>query len=169
MGGKKIDGLSISFLILNAEQVTKIDTTFNFIMAIQSFEHMQDDLKALKGMNTLLNEKGYIMLTLPSHPSLFIYGIHGHRRYGMSRIKEMASEANLSIIEFIRIGGIMNFILHFILWTVPAILFQIPIWKLYNRFTILKKSIIWLEKLSLKMDKTFRFLEGGYVVILSKE
>lgn len=104
----------ISFLVHDAEKLQNLNQKFDFIAAIQSFEHIKNDVEAIK------------------------------------------------------LGGLTCFLLHFILWTIPAILLKIPIWKFYKKSRFLINSIAKLERLSLSIDKVFCLLEGGYAIVLKK-
>ena len=120
-------------------------------------------------MGMCLKDGGYIMLTIPSKYSFFLYSWHGYRRYSLADIKRLTSKNGLYIEEVIQAGGLTNFLLHFILWTIPAVLFRIKIWKFYNKSKFLLDLIAKLERLSLSIDKTLRWLEGGYAVIFKRE
>ena len=52
------------------------------------------------------------------------------------------------------------------LWTIPAVLLRIPIWKFYKKSKSVMNSIAKLERLSLCIDRIFGLLEGGYAVVL---
>ena len=163
------NGLHLSFLVYDAEKLQNLNQKFDFIIAIQSFEHIKNDVEAMKGMKICLKEGGYIMLTIPSKYSLFLYGFHGYRSYSISKIKRLADGNGLSVIEVIKLGGLASFFLHFILWTIPAVLLRIKIWKIYKKSKFLINSIAKLERLSVSIDKTLPLLEGGYAVVLKTE
>lgn len=168
---KEENGMYISFLVYDAEKLQNLTQKqkFNFIVAIQSFEHIKNDGKVIKGIRMCLKNEGYIMLTIPSRYSFFLYGFHGYRRYSIPKIMRLANENGLRVIETIKLGGLTSFLLHFILWTIPAVLLRIKIWEFYKKCEFLMNSIGKLEKLSFSIDKTFCLLEGGYAIILKKE
>jgi len=161
--------LQISFLVHDAEKLQGFNQRFNFIIAIQSLEHIKNDLEAIKGMGMCLKDKSYIMLAVPSKYSFFLYAFHGYRRYNISKIKQSANKNGLRVVEQFRVGGLINFFLHFILWTIPAVLLNIQIWKFYKKSKFRIDLITKLERLSLSIDKVFCWLEGGYVVVLERE
>jgi ubiquinone/menaquinone biosynthesis C-methylase UbiE len=168
---KEENGMHISFLVYDAEklQILAQKQKFDFIAVIQSFEHIKNDGEAIKGMRMCLKNEGYIMLTIPSKYSFFLYGFHGYRRYSISKITRLANENGLYVREAIKIGGLTSFLLHFILWTIPGVLLRIKIWEIYKKSKFLINSIAKLERLSLSFDKTFCLLEGGYAIVLKKE
>ena len=165
---ENIEGLNINFKEYNAESIDEINGTFNFICAFQSFEHIIDNSKVLSGMFKLLSEDSYILITVPSIYSYLLYGNHGYRRYNIKAIASLASEAKLDVLEINKLGGEFSFILHFILWTIPAIILNLPVWNLYSVLGF-SKLILLLEKSALYIDKYLPLFEGGYSVILQKK
>ncbi len=165
---KEEGGMQISFLAQDAEKLQGLNQRFNFITSIQSLEHIKNDDEALKGIKMCLQDGGNVMLTIPSKYSFFLYYIHGYRRYSMPIIKRLASKNGLRIEETIRVGGLTSFLLHFILWTIPAVVLKIEIWKFYRKSKFLTSLIIRLEQLSLFLDKIFPLLESGYAVVLKR-
>jgi len=165
---KRDNGLQISFMVHNAEKLSSLQQKFNFIIAIQSLEHIRRDSEAIAGMKMCLRDGGYILLTVPSKYSFCLYPFHGYRRYSISEIRRLAHQNGLDIKEIIRIGGLSNFFLHIVLWTIPAVLFRIKIWQFYQKSKLLTGLINKLERFSLSFDKVFGFLEGGYGVVLRK-
>lgn len=162
------NGMQISFLVHDAEKLQGLNQKFDFAVAIQSLEHIKNDVKAIKSMGMCLKGRGYILLTVPSKYSFFLYAFHGHRRYSLPEIRRLASKNGLGIEKVIKIGGLTSFLLHFILWTVPAVLLKIRIWEFYKNSKFLIALITKLERLSLSVDKIFCLLEGGYAIVLKR-
>jgi len=156
--------LEVSFKVHDAQSLETLKGRFNFICSIQSLEHIADDEKTGKGMKTLLQDRGYILITVPSKYSYFLYGRHGYRRYNLLRIEELTNQSGLSIEELMKLGGIATFMLHFILWTIPAVIFRLKIWITYKRLRLIR-FIQKMESLVIKVDKICPWLEGGYIVI----
>jgi len=172
---KEEEGLHISFLVHDAEKLTelqqKYEEGFNFIIAIQSFEHIKNDMEAIKGMKLCLKEEGYILLTVPSRYSFFLYGFHGERRYTIPRVKQLADENGLQICETVALGGLATFVLHFLSWTIPAIMtaiMKIKIWNFYKKHQFMVNLITKLETHAMSVDKYIRLLPGGYAVVMRK-
>ena len=109
------------------------------------------------------------MLTIPSKYSFILYSFHGNRRYSLPEIRRLADNNGLRIVEAIKLGGLTNLLLHFILWTIPAVLLKIKIREFYKKSKFLVALIAKLEKLSLSTDKIFCWLEGGYAIVLNRE
>lgn len=169
MGNERGKWYANLFLVHDVEKLQGLNQEFNFIVAIQSLEHIKNDVEAIKGMRMCLKDGGYLMLTIPSKYSFFLYSFHGYRRYSISEIMRLANRNGLCIEEAIKIGGLTSFPLHFILWTIPAVLLKIQIWEFYKKSKFLTDSIAKLERFSLSIDKIFRVLEGGYAVVLKGE
>lgn len=161
----KANEIEVSFKVHDAQSLEVLNEKFDFICAIQSLEHVADDEKAGKGMRTLLKDGGYTLMTVPSRYSYFLYGPHGHRRYNVFRIKKLASQSSLSIEELVKLGGMATFMLHFVLWTIPAVIFGLKIWLTYKRLGF-RNIITKLESFAMNVDKICPWLEGGYAVIL---
>ena len=162
---KEENGMQIEYLVHDAEKLPDLNRKFNFIVAIQSLEHILNDAEAMKGMRMSLNNDGHITITVPSKYCFFIYPTHGHRRYSLPIIKRLAGKSSLRIEEIVRIGGLINFVLHFILWTIPSA-FNIKIGKYYRK-KLISLLINRLERLSVHIDKVFCLFEGGYAVTLT--
>ena len=166
---KEANGMQVSFLVHDAEKLRDLNQKFDFIVTIQFLEHIKNDVEAIKNMRMCLKDGGYIMLTIPSKYSFFLYSFHGYRRYSIPEIKLLANKNGLCIEEAIRIGGLTSFLLHFVLWTIPAVLLKIEVWKFYKKSKPLIHLIAKLERLSLSIDKIFCLLEGGYAIVLKGE
>lgn len=166
---RKEGDLEISFLEYDAQKVGELNRRFDFISSIQSLEHVKDDEKVFEEMNKCLDINGRIMITVPSRFSFFLYGNHGERRYSLGEIDQRARKNGLTVVETIKIGGLYSFLLHFILWTIPAVGFKIKSWKLYEKSRFIKNSISKLELTSQVLDKYFPLFEGGYAVLLQKQ
>ena len=82
--------MQIEYLVHDAEKLPDLNRKFNFIVAIQSLEHILNDAEAMKGMRMSLNNDGHITITVPSKYCFFIYPTHGHRRYSLPIIKRLA-------------------------------------------------------------------------------
>lgn len=85
---------------------------FNTSVCINVLEHIKDDEKALRNLYDLLEDKGYLVLIVPSHAALYgeIDRSIGHlRRYTKTDLKEKLNNVGFNIIECRRInflGGI---------------------------------------------------------------
>lgn len=165
---KTENGLNVSYSSYNAENLENFNQKFNFIISIQALEHIKYDEKAIKGINKCLLTAGRALITVPSKFSFFLYGPHGHRRYGLKSIQRMAEKAGLAVEETIKIGGLCSFLLHFLTWTIPAIIFRLKIWRLYRRYEFLGKLLFKMEKAAYRLDKCLRIFESGYAVMLKK-
>ncbi len=162
------NNLDISYLAYNAENLENFNRNFNFIISIQALEHIQNDEKTMKGINKRLEPKGILLLTIPSKFSFLLYGPHGHGRYNVSTIRQLAQKTGFAIEEMIKVGGFCSFCLHFLTWTLPAIIFQLKIWRLYNKYNFLNELIFKTEKFACRLDKCAKCFESGYAIILKK-
>ncbi len=64
---------------------------FDLICLFDVLEHLQDDESILNNLRELLNDSGYLLLTVPAHPSMWSYSdeaAHHCRRYELEALKE---------------------------------------------------------------------------------
>lgn len=90
---------------------------FDFIIFTEVMEHIEDDIEALKKINSLLKKNGTVFITTPSkNAPLYKLGLLekfdrevGHiRRYTMQEVIDLCREANLEIIETKKNEGIIR-------------------------------------------------------------
>lgn len=156
------------FKVFNAEDLIHLGQKFNVIISIQSLEHIANDKKAVAGMEACLEDNGSILISVPSKYSLLLYLFHGYRRYSIKNIKSLAHENKLKLLKISAVGGLMSFTLHLFLWTIPTVILSTRIFEFYKRHKLILRLILWLEKISISIDKVLRLLPSAYVAILSK-
>ena len=97
---ERIDGGS-KFLQMDARQIPYV-AEFDMIGAFDVVEHIQDDEVVLQQIHQALKNHGFIMLTVPQHPSLWSpvdeYSCH-MRRYTARELHEKVSRAGFEIIR----------------------------------------------------------------------
>ena len=108
----RISGNSLGFLFVNQdnEGVRILDAPqaewkqcFDGVLAFEVLEHIEDDLGALKQWASWIVPGGWIMLSVPAHPSRWNYSDvwAGHvRRYERIGLERVLSEAGLQIERF---------------------------------------------------------------------
>ncbi|MDD5547598.1 MAG: class I SAM-dependent methyltransferase [Candidatus Pacebacteria bacterium] len=72
------------------------------IVSFEVLEHIEEDFKALKKMNSWLKENGYLIISIPAHQKMWGYGdiVAGHkRRYEKKELKELLEQAGFSVIQ----------------------------------------------------------------------
>lgn len=85
---------------------------FNSVVCINVLEHIKEDERALKKLYNLLDDKGYLILIVPTHPTLYgqIDRSIGHfRRYTKEELEEKLTISGFKIVRCRRInflGGI---------------------------------------------------------------
>lgn len=78
------------------------NNTFDFIFAIETLEHIKDDVRALKELHRILKQKGILVITLPAF--MCLWGYHdkkyGHvLRYTKSRLYKIAEQSGFTVKE----------------------------------------------------------------------
>lgn len=53
------------------EDIMSVEGSFDIVFAFEVFEHIEDDIGALRKVNQLLNDKGYFMLSVPGRKDIF--------------------------------------------------------------------------------------------------
>jgi len=93
------------------------DEKYDIIMAFEVLEHIKEDKKTIKKMYELLNQGGYILLSIPAHMKLFGNRdkFNGHyRRYEKKDLMKTLKYNNFEIIHFWSYGVfISNLANHF--------------------------------------------------------
>src|SRR3990167_9429618 len=82
---------------------------FDAIICLNVLEHIKDDTTALKNIQRLLKPKGYAVLILPAHKSLYgsIDRAIGHyRRYSKGQILKMLKKNELKLIKMRRVNSL---------------------------------------------------------------
>lgn len=76
---------------------------YDYIMAFEILEHIEDDLASLKEWRDILNENGKLMLSVPAHRSKWCGNdiVAGHyRRYEKADMKELLENAGFHVLYF---------------------------------------------------------------------
>ena len=105
--------LNIEFQEHNAENLTALNRSFNFIFAVTTFEHFEDQIAVINGAFKVTDINGIIMIIIPSHYSYLVYGTHGYRRYSKNSLQKLVSNAGYISVKSGKIGGLLSFIFHF--------------------------------------------------------
>lgn len=84
-----------------------LDGSFDYIVACEVLEHIDDDVGFLKKINALLNPNGYLFLSVPAYMKKWQkQDVHsGHvRRYEKAEIQEKLSDAGLVALNVLDYG-----------------------------------------------------------------
>lgn len=76
------------------------DKSFDLVCAFDVIEHIQDDDRAIKEIHRLLNDDGYVYITLPAFNFLWSKHDemhHHHRRYTIGRIVKLLEDNNFEV------------------------------------------------------------------------
>ena len=75
---------------------------FNYILSFEVLEHIEDDLNTLKAWNKFLKPNGFLLLSVPAHPSRWNATDEwaGHyRRYERNHLKILLVEGGFKIVR----------------------------------------------------------------------
>lgn len=155
--------IKFRFRQFNAEAIGELGERFNFIYAITSFEHFENEHAVIKGAFQILGQGHFMIIIVPSHYSYLLYGKHGHRRYSRNSIRSLSESAGFKIITLKKIGGGASYFFHLLWrWTSQVVKYGF-------------KAILILlfagnkNRARQKLPKLFYYLDGlMFIHILSK-
>jgi len=110
---KSTDKLKVELREHDAEKLSLLTKTFDFIFAVTTFEHFDDQIAVINGAFNVSEENGKILIIIPSHYSYLCYGTHGYRRYSKSSLQKLVSDAGFTLIKTRKINGLFSFLFHF--------------------------------------------------------
>ena len=92
-------GQNIEFVIGSVEQTPLETGSFDLVLALDVFEHLDNDCASFREVVRLVKPGGMLLLTVPALPSVWggqdVVSEH-RRRYTKSTLKRLFDEANLS-------------------------------------------------------------------------
>lgn len=74
--------------------------SYDVVLALDVFEHLEDDLASLKEIRRVLKETGWLIFNAPAFMALYSYhdvAFHHVRRYGRSELVNKIASANLQV------------------------------------------------------------------------
>jgi SAM-dependent methyltransferase len=167
----KQNGLLNTF-VMDAQEIT-LTQKFDIIVASDCLEHLQDDEKALKNWNNLLNTNGTMYVFVPAFSSLWSYHDtinHHFRRYTKVDLKTKLENQGLLILK----ASYWNFFLF-----VPVYLFRKITALFKNKKTresdlqinnsFINKSLIQLITIENKLLKNINLPFGISVFCIAKK
>jgi len=129
---------------------------FDLIVSNSALEHIPDDGRLIARLQALLAPGGLQVHVVPSAWALFLYLWHGYRQYGRAAIA--ARFPGRSPLAY-GLGGAASFLTHFMLVTVPEILFRRS---LRTRLPGLYGAVLWA---ALRADRLVPIMPSGYAII----
>ena len=157
---------NFSYYQCDAANLPFLNETYNLTLAIESFEHIKDNFKAMKEISRTLKKDGYLIMTTPTHWTwIFEFGRHGPHYYDKNAIYKLLSNSDLKVERIYNCGGLILWVVNlFKCWISYVFLpiFGKKWWSLID--TVLKPLFIlswWTEKL-------LPFLPCNWLVIAKK-
>jgi len=130
---------------------TKINIKFDLVTCSEVLEHLKEDQKALKKINSLLNKDGTLILSVPTVNSpLYKWGLLkdfdkevGHlRRYNEKDLKQMLKDSSFRVIQITKREGIIrNSLFVYKIFNVIV--------RLANKFPVISDLITFIDDLSI--------------------
>lgn len=189
---KNITGRIIKKSILSFKSNKK----FDLIACLWVLEHIKEDKLAQKIMINHLNNKGYLIVAVPSLWSWPLeFGRHGFHYYSLDTIKKIGVYKQLQVKEVYEAGGILG-LLFTIAYNWPRFAILMPSYLLYKIFSFsgtttlswpefskkiidetwyrYHKSLMLVEihnrivRSIVKIDSLFKIFPQSYIIILQK-
>lgn len=140
--------------------------TFDVAVAIESFEHIEKNQKAMKEARRVLKKNGQLILTVPTNYTwVFEFGRHAPYYYTKPQIKSLIEKNGFKIKKFATGGGPIYFISNIIRgWTSPigSRIFGKRWWQILN-------GILWpVFVLSIVIDRFIPMLPSNWLIIAKK-
>jgi SAM-dependent methyltransferase len=104
---KKING----FAVLKGDLLNLDIAGKDLLLLLLTLEHLENDISALKKINSYLRKDGWFMLSVPAHPKKYSYQdkIAGHyRRYDVNQLRKLLTENGFSVRKIISLGFPLN-------------------------------------------------------------
>lgn len=132
---------------------------YDFIYSNSVLEHCKDDKKIFKKSYDWLNKGGTALHFLPSSSGILLYPKHGFRQYTKYSLKSKVSCNEFNIVF---LGGFGSFLCHFLLITVPEIIFRVS----------LRKNAAFfysnMKQFGFKLDSLLPFFGPMVAVVIKK-
>lgn len=94
--------LEAAFALVGAEKVGSLGRRFDLVVSIMAFEHLEEDLTAIREIARTLAPGAVVVLAVPAPASRFYLGSrHCYRWYDAERIALLAHEAKLELREVV--------------------------------------------------------------------
>ena len=100
---KKING----FTVLKGDLFDLDISGKDLVLLLLTLEHLEDDISALRKINSYLRKDGWFILSVPAHPKKYSYQdrITGHyRRYDANQLKKLLTENGFCVREIASLG-----------------------------------------------------------------
>ena len=92
---------------VNAAKLPFPDFMFDFGIAIESFEHIEENVKAMSELARALKPGGVVVITVPTHWTwIFEFGRHGPHYYSRRALSKLIASSGLKIDSFSSCGGL---------------------------------------------------------------
>lgn len=161
-------------LVMDGQEPDFEPNSFDLVIASDSLEHMEHDLKALSNWNKLLKPGGKAIIFVPAFMSLWsghdVINQH-YRRYTVGELKRKASESNFKVIQ----NGYWNFTLFFpiYVWRKIKNLFAnkegIPKDDFQNNGTLINRILRSIMSIENKLANFVRFPVGVSAFLVVKK
>jgi SAM-dependent methyltransferase len=90
----------------DASRFPFVDAEFDLAVAIESFEHIENNAKAMQGVARSLKPGGWLVITTPTHWTwLFEFGRHGPHYYDKAALRKLLDDSAFEVHSCTACGG----------------------------------------------------------------
>jgi len=154
-------------ILADAAKLPLPDGSFDLITAFDVLEHLEDDKSAIKEWGRVLNNGGYLFISVPAYQWLFSSRdkqLGHYRRYNLHNLVQLLRNENFEPIFTSYI-----FALVFPFFVIQRLFFQKGTASVYPKFPqFIDSFLMKLSNLEANLIKFIRFPFGGSIVILAK-
>jgi SAM-dependent methyltransferase len=142
------------------------DNYFDFVLAVECFEHIQNNVSAMQEVQRVLRAGGTLIITTPTHWTWpFQFGRHGPHYYTLPRLEELIREAGLKIHVSRACGGALY-------WLTSLVKSWLSLFGnrlLGQRWWPLIDGVLSpVYKLAYRVDRVLKFFPTNWLVVAKK-
>ena len=151
---------------VNAAKLPFPDFMFDFGIAIESFEHIEENVKAMSELARALKPGGVVVITVPTHWTwIFEFGRHGPHYYSSRTLYKLIENSGLKVDKLSGCGGVVIYIVNLLKsWLSPI---GIRIFR-QHWWTIIDGILTPVFMLAAILDILLPFLPSNWVVMARK-
>jgi SAM-dependent methyltransferase len=158
------------FVQMTASNLGLATNSLAFMFSSSALEHIDDLDRAIGELARAMRSGAYGLHIVPGVWSLFLYLLHGYRRFSAGGLAELFSRAGLKVERVWSLGGLPSFFFHCLWLTLfeTIVLGKVFRFKGQIRKGMLLRLYSWLLRLSLRADAFLPFAPAGYAVLIRK-
>ena len=152
--------------VCDASKLPFNDHNFDAIIALEAFEHIDDNVNAMKESFRVLKKNSHAIFSTPTNYTwIFEFGRHGPHYYSKKKLIDLIESNGYKIEEFHKIGGVVFFFTNLLKSWISIFGYKIFGNKFWN---FIDCFFLPFYLTSMLTDRFFNFLPTNYLVLASK-